>query len=241
VESAISDACQTARFLAAGASHSGDWLLALPVASCGLRLTDEAVRVAVVLRLGCSVCVAHTCRCGVLVDAQGIHGSVCKQAPSRIARHQAINDVTARAITAAGVPVTKEPVGLARLDGKRPDGLTLIPWQGGKPLTWGVTVVSTLADSYLHSTSHSADSAAETASNRKETKYSSLRPDFIFQPVAMETLGPLNASALNFLSEVGRQLTSLSGDSRETSFFPAPLNAHTALQLCSDYGLLLFL
>jgi len=63
--------------------------------------------------------------------------------------------------------------------GKRPDGLTLIPWQGGKPLTWDVTVVSTLADSYLHSTSHSAGSAAETASNRKETKYSSLPPDFI--------------------------------------------------------------
>jgi len=40
----------------------------------------------------------------------------------------------------------------------------------------------------------------------------------IFQLVATETLGPLNASALNFLSEVGRRLTSLSGDSRETSF-----------------------
>jgi len=36
--------------------------------------------------------------------------------------------------------------------------------------------------------------------------------------VAIETLDPLNASALNFLSEVGRRLTSLSGDSRETSF-----------------------
>ena len=80
------------------------------------------------LRLGCSVCVAHTCRCGALVDAR--HGSVCKQAPSRIARHQAINDVIARAITAAGVPVTKEPVGLVRIDGKRPDGLTLIAWDG---------------------------------------------------------------------------------------------------------------
>jgi len=34
---------------------------------------------------------------------------------------------------------------------------------------------------------------------RKETKYSSLPPDFIFQPVAIETLDPLNASALNFL------------------------------------------
>ena len=65
-------------------------------------------------------------------NAQGIHGSVCKQAPSKIARHQAINDVIARAITAAGVPLTKEPVGLVRIDGKRPDGLTLIPWQGGK-------------------------------------------------------------------------------------------------------------
>ena len=75
-------------------------------------------------------------------------------------------------------------------------------------------VVSTLADSYLHSTSHSA----VTASTRKESKYSSLPPDYIFQPVAIETLGPLNASAPNFLSEVGRRLTSLSGDSRETLF-----------------------
>jgi len=40
VESAISDSCQKAiRFLAAAAPHSGDWLLALPVTACGLRLT----------------------------------------------------------------------------------------------------------------------------------------------------------------------------------------------------------
>jgi len=45
----------------------------------------------------------------------------------------------------------KEPAGLTRLDGKRPDGLTLIPWQDGKSLMWDVTVVSTLADSYLQS------------------------------------------------------------------------------------------
>ena len=42
--------------------------------------------------------------------------------------------------------------------------------------------------------------------------------EYLFQPVAIETLGPLNASAVNFLSEVGRRLTSLSGDPRETSF-----------------------
>ena len=114
--------------------------------------------------------------------------------------------------------LNKEPVGLTRLDGKRPDGLTLIPWQGGKSLTWYVTVVSTLADSYLHSTSRSAGSAAEAASVRKKSKYSTLPSDLIFQPVAMETHCPLNASALNFLSEVGRRLSSVSGDSREASF-----------------------
>jgi len=60
--------------------------------------------------------------CGT-VDAQGIHGLVCKQAPSKIARHQAVNDVIAHAITTADVPVTKEPIGLARLDNKRPGWL----------------------------------------------------------------------------------------------------------------------
>jgi len=143
---------------------------------------------------------------------------VCKQAPSKTARHQAINDAVARAVTSAGIPVTKEPVGLTRLDGKRPDGLTLTPWQGGKPLTWDVTVVSTLADSYLHASSHSAGGAAEIAPVRKESKYSLLPSDFIFQPVAFETLGTLNSSGYDFLCEVGRRLSVVSGDPRETSF-----------------------
>jgi len=43
---------------------------------------------------------------------------------------------------------------------KRPGGLTLISWQDGKSLTRDVTVASTLADSYLHVTSHSAGGAA---------------------------------------------------------------------------------
>jgi len=107
---------QRARFLAASSPHSGDWLLALPIKACGFWLSDEAVRVAVALRLGCSICVPHYCWCGSLVDAQGLHGLVCKQAPSRIIRHHALNDVVACAIQSAGTPVTKEPVGLTRLE-----------------------------------------------------------------------------------------------------------------------------
>jgi len=50
---------QQASFLAASSSHSGDWHFALPIASCGLRLDDEAVRVAVGIRLGLPICVPH--------------------------------------------------------------------------------------------------------------------------------------------------------------------------------------
>jgi hypothetical protein len=39
----------------------------------------------------------------------------------------ALNDVIYRAFSSTGIPAMKEPVGLARLDGKRPDGLTLVP------------------------------------------------------------------------------------------------------------------
>ena len=35
----------------------------------------------------------------------------------------------------------KEPVGLLRSDGKRPDSVTLVPWQSGKSLCWDVTAL----------------------------------------------------------------------------------------------------
>jgi len=50
----------------------------------------------------------------------------------------------ARTFSAAGVPVTKEPSGLFRsdgIDGKRPDGLSLVPWETGRALCWDVTVI----------------------------------------------------------------------------------------------------
>jgi len=158
--------------------------------------------VAVALRLECSVCVPHYCRCGSLVDAQGLHDLVCKQAPSRIIRHHALNDEVARAIQ----------------DGKRPDGLTLIPWQGGKPLTWDVTVVSTLAASYLSPSARSAGAAADLAASRKEAKFTSLTNSYIFQSIAVESHGSLSASSLSFLTTLGERLTGTSGDLREMSY-----------------------
>ena len=86
---------------------------------------DEAVRVAFGLKLGLDLCVPHECHCGSMVDARGVHSFVCKRAPGRTARHHALNDMIARGFTSAGIPVIKEPTGLFRSDGKRPDGLHL--------------------------------------------------------------------------------------------------------------------
>ena len=112
----------------------------------------------------------------------------------------------------------KEPVGLKRLNRKRPDDLTLIPWQGGRPLLWNVTVISTLACSYDEASARAAGGAAEIAASRKLVKYTKLSAAHIFQPTAVETHGPLNASAVDFLVEVGRRLCCISGKERETSF-----------------------
>jgi hypothetical protein len=118
----------------------------------------------------------------------------------------------------AGVASVKEPVGLSRSDGKRPDGLTLVPWQSGRNVIWDVTVTDTLATSYLPSTATTAGSAAEMAATRKESKYAELSVTHTFIPIAMETLGPVSNKALTFLRELGRRLTRVTEDSRETSF-----------------------
>ena len=90
-------------------------------------MDDEAIRVAVALRLGIDPGSAHTCRCGAKVDPSGVHSLVCRHAPGRAARHHALNDCIFGALGAAGISASKEPSGLVRTDGKRPDGYTLFP------------------------------------------------------------------------------------------------------------------
>jgi len=68
VEATLSSARHWASFLVASTQHSGDWLFVLPIASCGLKLDDEAVRVAVGWRLWLDLCEPHQCHCGAVVD-----------------------------------------------------------------------------------------------------------------------------------------------------------------------------
>jgi len=207
-----------ARLLAVSAVHSSDWLHALPISACGLRLDDEAVRVAVGLRLGLSICEVHQCPCGATVDVRGTHGLSCRQSSARAARHQQLNDLIYRAIRQADVPAVKEPASLSRTDGKRPDGLTLVPWQRGRCLTWDVTVTDTLAESYNAISTTSPGAVAEAAAARKSAKYAELTTTHSFVPIAVETMGPICSEAVAFITELGRRLTLRTENPRETQF-----------------------
>ena len=130
----------------------------------------------------------------------GSHAWSCKRNAGRIQRHGFVNDKRTMMIR-AGIPAVKEPQGLVRVDGKRPDGLTLVPWQCGRSATWDVTVVDTLATSYITQSATNAASAAEAAASRKTAKYSTLSHSYHFYPVAIETLGPLSVNSQLFICE----------------------------------------
>ena len=218
ISSSVRDSHHKARWLACQDKHSGDWLRATPITSCGLRLDDESIRVAIGLRLGTNLCNPHPCPCGAAVDVRGTHGLSCKRNKGRLPRHAAFNDIVHRSLTKAGVPATKEPVGLIRTDGKRPDGATYVPWHSGKCLAWDATAPDTLACSYLQDSSVTAGAVAEGAAAKKTVKYQEITRSHIFVPLAIESLGPINAEGLAFLHEIGRRLARVSGDNRETAF-----------------------
>jgi len=121
-------------------------------------------------------------------------------------------------MTSADIPASKEPSGLTRRDGKRPDGLTLIPFQGGKPLVWDVTVTTSLVESNVDTAAIGAVWWPSKTANRKLSKYAELASVYIFQPIAVENLGSFDSPTSSFLSNLGNKIRASSGEDKETSF-----------------------
>src|SRR5688572_9854962 len=59
-------------------------------------------------------------------------------------RHASLNDLVYRGLIRTGFPSTKEPEGLMRSDGRRPDSLAVVPWGVGRCLVWDATVTGRL-------------------------------------------------------------------------------------------------
>ena len=113
LESSIETPSDRARYLAVTSPHAGDWLKALPISSCGLRLENEVVRIGVGLRLG----LPYVNRTAVSVGLKSTNGVFmgCLAYGAligRLSRHNHINGIICRALTSVAMPVMKEPTGL---------------------------------------------------------------------------------------------------------------------------------
>ena len=81
----------------------------------------------------------------------------------------------------------------ARLDGKGPEGVTLIPWAWGRPLLWNATVPDALAPSYSQTVISGPRAVAAQAELKK---FSSTLPFPLLFALFLLPLNPWASSAL---------------------------------------------
>jgi hypothetical protein len=207
-----------ARLLASCKKESSKWLQVVPSEQLGLFLDNNAVRIAVALRLGSDVCEEYKCECGEEVNKKGRHGLSCKKAGGRLSRHGEINKIISKALSSAGYPNILEPPGISRVDGKRPDGMTLVPWHSGRSLLWDVTIGDTLALSYVSMSSNLVASVAEQAERRKHNHYADLKEHHHFTPIAFETLGAMGSDTEDFIKILGKLIFESTGERKAREY-----------------------
>jgi len=116
------------------------------------------------------------------------------------------------------MPAVKQPINLMWDDDKHPDGTTLLPWARGKPMAWDVTVPDTYAVSHIGNTATKLGAAAQKTAQNKIDKYCKLASTHIFYPFAIETAGTWHEMAIELRQEIGRRITTITEDTRETTF-----------------------
>ena len=135
-----------------------------------------------------------------------------------IIRHQALNYLIWRALANAGVPLTKEPSGMSRTDGKRPHGQTLIPRKWRKSLAGDVTVANSFAILISQLLRCLERVLLKWRLRGKHRTTQTWPANIIFRPEAFETLALINQSGVDFIPEIGRRLEQASSDARERWF-----------------------
>ena len=105
------------------------WLNVAPCKYLGLKLDAQQLRISIGLRLGANICVAHTCHFCQRIERDGLHCPSCATSAGRSSRHATLNSLIKQTLGSFDLPSVLEPRGLYRTDGKRPGGVTVIPWE----------------------------------------------------------------------------------------------------------------
>ena len=143
----------------------------------------------------------------------GTYGLSCRKSGGRIPRHQAANETLRRALVSGGVPSILEPVGVCR-DAKRPDGMTLIPWEGVRSLVPFYGISRPAIPLHNPRAVRGAGEVANYAEEQKRRKYATLTPSYAFAPICIETLGAWGDSAKDLVRKIGTRVR----EEKSTSF-----------------------
>ncbi|XP_065318826.1 uncharacterized protein LOC135926824 [Gordionus sp. m RMFG-2023] len=194
-----------------GTGH--EFLEAIPSTNLQLQLSNNEFTHAIGIRLNCSITHPHICSgCNSLVDSKGRHSLHCRSCNGRFIRHKQCNTIIQHALKSAQIPSTLEPQGLFRSDGKRPDGISQIPWRRGQLLVWDYSCIDPLAPS------NHAINILDQKEQLKTSKYTEIMNDHCFIPIISTTLGTFGKLALAFFKNLGSQISKLSEEPREGFF-----------------------
>ena len=144
-------------------------------------------------------------------------------------------------LAAAQIPAALEPNGLCREDGKRPDGVTIVPWKSGRSLVWDATCSDTFAASNIQHAVREARAVAVEAEHRKRAKYQALTHTYIFTPVSVETSGACGPEALSLFRDIAGCISSTTNNIKPLRSLlspPAGFCCHSEGQCSCSLGLL---
>ena len=85
-------------------------------------------------------------------------------------------------------------------------------------MAWDVTAPDTYAESHIGNTATKPGAAAQKTAQNKIYKYSKLASTQTFYPFAIETAGTWHKMAIELTQEIGRRITTITEDTRETIF-----------------------
>lgn len=83
---------------------------------------------------------------------------------------------------------------------------------------WDVTVKNTLAPSYVNESSKKAGSIADRAERFKHNHYIALKDNFLFTPIAFESLGSMGPETRKFINKLGSMMKKATGETRSKDY-----------------------
>jgi|SRR6218665_2195377 len=147
----------------------------------------------------------HVCHCGGEVSPEGHHSFTCKVS-GKIAMPFCHQRYLMAGPYKSGSPQHQGAAWSVQNRRKEARLGHSYPLVAGWIMAWDAIIVHTCACSYI--TTWTTSVAEQAADHESTLKYGELPSSFTFQPVAIDTLGQFNRSALEFIT----------GNKRETSF-----------------------